>query len=218
MQGNKTVIFTFRSNPVCFVHVLLNGLDMQLLLSRERRHSGATLQFAAILLLGLFLLLPGAGCTKKQSEKALAQEGFITDYAGLLSKEDKARLSASLAAYERETCHEVLVLIVPTLGGEEIRELTQRTAIAWDIGQKGFGNGILLTISINETKMRLDSGSAFQWFIEQGEADRILNQVIGPKFSQGKFTEGIEQGLAEIMQVARLKVIPPENRPDICRE
>jgi uncharacterized protein len=178
----------------------------------------ATLQFAAILLLGLFLLLAGAGCTKKQPEKALAQEGFITDYAGLLSKEDKSRLSASLAAYERETCHEVLVLIIPTLEGEEIRELTRRTALAWDIGQKGFGNGILLTIAMKETKMRLDSGSVFQWFIEQGEADRVLNQVIGPNFSQGKFTEGIELGLAEIMQVARLKVIPEGNRPDVCRK
>ena len=28
MQGNKTAIFAFRGDPVCFVHVLLNVLDM----------------------------------------------------------------------------------------------------------------------------------------------------------------------------------------------
>jgi hypothetical protein len=28
MQGNKTAIFAFKGNPVCFVHVLLNALDM----------------------------------------------------------------------------------------------------------------------------------------------------------------------------------------------
>jgi len=175
------------------------------------------LQRAAVLLLGLFLLLPAAGCTKKQP-KALAKEGYITDYAGLLSQEDKSRLSDLLAEYEKETCHQVLVLIVPTLAGEKIQDLARRTAAAWDIGQKGLGNGILLTIAVKETKMRLDGGSAFEWLIKKGEADRILNQVIAPNFSQRKFAEGIEQGLKEIMQVARLKVIPDEHRPDVCRQ
>jgi len=169
------------------------------------------------MLLGLSLLLPVAGCMKKQP-KVLAKEGYITDYAGLLSQEDRSRLSDLLAAYEKETCHQVLVLIVPTLAGEKIQDLARRTAGAWDIGLKGFGNGILLTIAVKETKMRIDSGAAFEWIIKKGEANRILHQVIAPNFSQGKFTEGIEQGLKEIMQVARLKVIPAKDRPDVCRK
>lgn len=29
MQGSKIIIFAFRSDPMCFVHVLLNALDME---------------------------------------------------------------------------------------------------------------------------------------------------------------------------------------------
>jgi hypothetical protein len=28
MKGNKTAIFAFRGNPICFVHVLLNAIDL----------------------------------------------------------------------------------------------------------------------------------------------------------------------------------------------
>jgi len=28
MQGNRTAIFAFKGNPICFVHVLLNAIDL----------------------------------------------------------------------------------------------------------------------------------------------------------------------------------------------
>lgn len=169
-----------------------------------------------IVLLAAAILLAIGGCTGKKPD-APAKEGWITDHAGILPEPDKTRMSETLAAYEKETCHQVLVLIVPSLGGEEIRELSERAALAWDIGQKGFGNGILLTIAVQEKTMRIETGAAFEWFIEKGTAERILHETIIPYFTQGKFTEGIEGGLAEIMEAARLKEIPADHRPDICR-
>ena len=29
MNRNKTAIFAFKGNPICFVHVLLNAIDLQ---------------------------------------------------------------------------------------------------------------------------------------------------------------------------------------------
>jgi len=39
-----------------------------------------------------------------------------------------------------------------------------------------------------------------------------------PHFRDERFVDGIEQGLAEIMQAARLRVIPEDHRPDVCRK
>ncbi|MBW2465834.1 MAG: TPM domain-containing protein [Deltaproteobacteria bacterium] len=178
---------------------------------------GSIIRFATVLLLGLFLLLSAAGCKKKPSE-TLARDGWITDYAGILSQADESRMSAALEAYEKETCHHVLVLIIQSLAGETIKELSQRTAKAWDIGQEGFGNGILLTIAMQEGSIRLETASAFDWFLEKGISDRVLNEVMIPHFKQERFVYGIEQGVAEIMQAARLKVIPRDHRPDVCRK
>lgn len=176
------------------------------------------LQLAVSFLMLTALLLPSAGCTKKeQAPEALAKQGWITDYADILKPADKARLSAQLADFEKETCHQILVIVIPTLAGEHVLDFSQRIFTAWEIGQSGFGNGILLSIAIQEGSVRIETGSAFEWFIEQGTADRILKEVMFPLFRQDRFVDGVEQGLAEIMQAARLKVIPEDHKPAACR-
>ena len=177
------------------------------------------MQLTATVLLCSVLLLSVAGCMKKdQTPQPLARDGWITDYAEILSPVDNSRISASLAAYEEETCHQILVLIVPSLAGESIEDFSKRTATAWDIGQPGFGNGILVSIALQEGSVRFEAGSAFESLIEKGAADRILNEVMFPHFRDERFVDGIEQGLAEIMQAARLRVIPEDHRPDVCRK
>ena len=181
--------------------------------------SGSLVHLSAFMLLFFVLLLSAAGCTKKdQTPQPLVKDGWITDQANILSQSDNSRISATLAAYEKETCHQILVLIVPSLAGESIEEFSRRNAKAWDMGQSGFGNGILLSIAIQDGDVRIEAGSAFEWLIQNGEADRILKEVMFPNFRDEKFVDGIEQGVAEIMRVARLKVIPEDHRPDVCRK
>jgi uncharacterized protein len=171
-----------------------------------------------VALLFTLLLLACGGCTKKVEEpKALVRQGWVTDYADILKPAEKTRLASQLAEYEKETCHQVLVLIVPSLAGEHIMDFSQRTFTAWDLGQSGFGNGILVSIALQEGSVRIEAGSAFEWLIQKGTADRVLKEVMFPLFRQDRFVDGLEQGVAEIMQAARLKVIPADHRPDICR-
>jgi len=177
------------------------------------------LQLSAYALFCFALLLSTAGCSKKdQAPQPLARDGWITDYASLLPQADKLRLTAALAAYEKETCHQILVLIVPSLAGESIENFSQRTATAWDIGQPGFGNGILVSIALQDKSVRIETGSAFEWFIEKGISDRLLKEVMIPHFRNERYVDGIEQGLVEIMQAARLKTIPDDHRPDVCQK
>jgi len=177
-----------------------------------------------LLLLSAFMLLCAvllftAGCKKKdQMVPPLTRDGWITDKAQILTQADNSRISAFLAAYEKETCHQILVLIVPSLAGESIEDFSKRNATAWNIGQPGYGNGILISIALQEGSIRIEAGSIFESLIEKGAADRILKEVMFPHFRGERFMEGVEQGLAEIMQTARLIVIPEDHRPDVCRK
>jgi uncharacterized protein len=174
---------------------------------------------ALLALLITSLFLPCGGCSKKeQMPEALARQGWVSDYADILKPADKSRLADQLSAYEKETCHQVMVIIIPSLAGEHILDFSQRTFAAWDIGQTGFGNGILVSVAIQEGSVRIETGTAFEWLIQDGEADRILKEVMFPLFRQDRFVDGLEQGLAEIMQAARLKVVPADHKPDICRQ
>jgi len=180
---------------------------------------GRFLRPVAFALLIVILLLPCGGCAEKeQPPETLVRQGWVTDYADILKPADKTRLSAQQADFEKETCHQVLVVIIPSLAGEDVMDFSQRTFAAWEIGQPDFGNGILVSIAIQEGSVRIETGTAFEWLIQDGTADRILKQVMFPLFRQDRLVEGVEQGLAEIMQAARLKVVPADHKPDICRQ
>jgi uncharacterized protein len=173
--------------------------------------------FGTVLLL-LSVLFVSAGCTKKEAAPdVLQRQGWVSDYAETLEPEEKIRISHALEAYEKETCHQVYLLVIPSLQGESIVEFSQRTATAWDIGQPGFGNGFLVTVALQEGSVRIEAASAFEWFIQDGTADKILNEVMIPLFRADRFIEGIERGLEKIMIAGRLKTIPNDHKPDICR-
>lgn len=176
------------------------------------RNLGALLFAAAI-------LLTFSGCSpKEESPKLMVRQGWVSDYAEALKPEDKKRIASTLAAYEKETCHQIFVLIIPSLAGEHIAEFSQRTATAWEIGQPGYGNGFLVTIALQEGTVRIETASAFEWFIQNGTADKILKEVMFPLFREDRFVEGVERGLEEIMIAGRLKPIPEDHKPDICRQ
>ena len=178
------------------------------------RHSNSL-----VLLVIVVFLLSSPGCTKKEdSPEVLQRQGWVSDYAGILKPEEKIRISAALESYEKETCHQVLVLIVPSLAGENIAKFSQRTASGWKIGQPGFDNGFLVSIAMDEGSVRIETGSSFEWFIQDGTADKILKEVMFPLFREDKYVEGLERGLEEIMIAGRLKSIPDNHKPDICRQ
>lgn len=171
-----------------------------------------------VLLLAVFLLTVTA-CNKKGEDRPVLQhQGWVSDYAGLLTPADKTRIAATLAAYEKETCHQIFLLIIPSLNGEKMAQFSQRTATAWDIGQPGFGNGFLLTMAMQEGKVRIESGTYFEWLMKDGTAAKILREDIIPFFKQKKFVEGVENGLQGIMAAGRMKPIPLDQKPDICRQ
>ena len=53
-----------------------------------------------------------------------ALRGHVNDYAAMLSPERAAALEQQLAALERSDSTQIVVLTVPTLGGENIEEFS----------------------------------------------------------------------------------------------
>ena len=185
--------------------------------SSSRGHAPVRYAGTLAILVITLSLLTVYSCTKKQElSQVPARQGWVSDYADILKPEDKKRLSAELETFEVETCHQIYLLIIPSLGNDNIAEFSQRTAKAWEIGQPGFGNGFLVIIAMQEGTVRIETGSAFEWFIQDGSADKVLKEVMFPLFRQERFVEGIERGLDEIMAAGRLKPIPEDHKPDTC--
>ncbi len=163
-----------------------------------------------------FLILAASCQSKKNSTPVLEQKGFVNDYASVLTQEESAELTSELTAYEKETCHQVIVLTVPSLKGESIKDFSSRTATAWELGQPRLNNGILLTIAMEEGQFRLEAGGGLEFLVKAGEGERILQQVMLPFFKNDKISAGISSGAKAIMETARQKKYPANHKPQVC--
>lgn len=141
--------------------------------------------------------------------------GRVNDLAGLLSPERARKLDARLQQFEAETGHQIAVLTIPTLEGEDIEGFGIRVADAWKVGQKGFDNGVILIVARNDKKLRIEVGYGLEGVLPDAIASRIIREVIVPHFRADDFAGGIEAGIEAIMRATRGEPLPPgqANRP-----
>jgi uncharacterized protein len=135
--------------------------------------------------------------------------GRVVDEAGLLSAAVRQRIEGQLAALERQTGDQVVVLVVPNLGGEPLAAYSIKVAQTWKLGQKGKDNGVLLLIARDDRKLRLEVGYGLEPTLTDLQSREILDDLIRPRFREGDFDGGVERGVDAIVKVLHGEALPP---------
>ena len=150
------------------------------------------------------------GASAQSTEPTVpAREGRVTDLAHILKPKERAVVVSSLAIYEKETSHQIVVLTVPTLDGERMETFSLRTARAWRIGRADYNNGILITLALKEGAIRIELGRGFEKYISNAEAKSIVQDTMVPQLAKRKYYAALHQGLDRLMGLARRYVAPP---------
>jgi uncharacterized protein len=137
--------------------------------------------------------------------------GRVTDNAHVLQANDRARIEKMLEKYERETFHQIAVLTVPNLTGEDIEAFSLRVANAWKLGQKGIDNGILVTVAPNDRRVRVELGLGMEKYISDNEAKAVIDNKMIPHFKTADYAGGVQAGLEELMRLGRRFVVKKQD-------
>jgi uncharacterized protein len=137
----------------------------------------------------------------------------VNDLADVLPPERERRLEERLAAFERETSHQIVLLTVPSLEGEPIERFSIRLAEAWRIGHAGLDNGIIVIVAPEDREARIEVGYGLEGVVPDAIASRVLRERMFPRFREGRMADGIEAGIEALMSAARGEAIPEERRP-----
>jgi uncharacterized protein len=132
--------------------------------------------------------------------------GRVVDEAEILSPAARERLVATSKAHEDRTTNQVVVLTVPSIGGESIEEYANRVFNTWKLGQQGKDNGVLVLVVPNDRKMRIEVGYGLEGTLPDVDAARIIRNRITPRFKAGDFDGGVTDGMDAI--VAQLEGRP----------
>jgi uncharacterized protein len=123
-----------------------------------------------------------------------------------------SQLEESLRRFEEQTGHQIAVLIIPSLEGEELEAYSIKVAETWKIGHKGFDNGAILLIARDDRKLRIEVGYGLEGVLPDALASRIIREVIVPRFRSNDYPGGIEAGVEAIMTVTRGEPLPAPAR------
>lgn len=125
--------------------------------------------------------------------------GRVVDNAEILKPATIASLTAQLKAHEDKTGNQVAILTTHSLQGESIEEYANDVFHAWKLGQKGKDNGVLLVVSPDEHKMRIEVGFGLEGTLPDVTASRIIRNVMTPPFKDGDYDKGITDGASAIV-------------------
>jgi len=138
--------------------------------------------------------------------------GPVVDQTGTLSSDDIAALTQKLRNFEARKGSQIAVLIVPTTAPEEIEQYSIRVAEAWKIGRKKVDDGAILLVAKNDRKLRIEVGYGLEGALTDVTSQRIIDEIITPKFRSGDFAGGISAGVDRIIGVIDGEPLPAPKR------
>jgi uncharacterized protein len=136
----------------------------------------------------------------------------VTDLTATLDAQQIQTLESRLAEFEKNKGAQLAVLIVPTTQPETIEQYGIRVVEAWKLGRKGVDDGAMLLVAKDDRTLRIEVGYGLEGALNDATANRIIDEIIVPRFKRGDFYGGIESGLAAMMQVVNGESLPPPRR------
>lgn len=133
----------------------------------------------------------------------------VTDLTGTLTARQQQTLERELAAFEQARGTQIAVLLVPTTGEESIEQYSIRVVDQWKLGRQGVDDGMLLLVAKNDRTVRVEVGYGLEGAIPDAVANRVVEDIIVPRFKQGDFFAGVAAGVDALQRLAEGEPLPP---------
>jgi uncharacterized protein len=135
--------------------------------------------------------------------------GYVNDFASLFTPEFKTELDSNLSNFAKEQSAEIAVVTVKSLEGIDIETYAVELFEKWGIGKKGADNGVLLLVSKDDRKIRVEVGYGIEPYITDGRAGEIIRNDMAPYFKQDDYEKGVGLAVASIQKYIAGKELAP---------
>jgi uncharacterized protein len=109
-----------------------------------------------------------------------------------------SQLDAQLRGYERGTTRQIAVAVFRSLEGESLEDVSIRLAEKWKIGGKQSNDGVLLTVFLDDHKLRIEVGYGLEGQLTDALSARIIRDLMAPKLRQNDLFGALTAGVAAI--------------------
>ena len=162
-----------------------------------------TLRWLTIVLL---LLAPGRAVSAETVAGLPAPTGYVNDFAGVLTPETKQGLEELCMEVDHQAHAQIAVVTVKSMDPDKsgatpsIEEFATALEDKWGVGTKGTDRGVLVIVSLDPRKYRIEVGYGLEGILPDGKVGDIGRDMV-PLLHTGDYSQAIALGVHEIAQV-----------------
>jgi uncharacterized protein len=136
------------------------------------------------------LLLLAASCALAENPKDIHPSGYVTDLAGVIDSDTKARLEALCREVETKTGTQIAIVTVRSLNNESVEEYAVDLYKQLGVGGKSDNRGVLLLVAPEEHKYRIEVGYGLEPVINDARAGDAGRAMV-TQLRQGNYSAAI---------------------------
>lgn len=122
------------------------------------------------------------------------EQTSLYDYINLLNSGQEQALEQKLIRYADSTSTQIVVAIINSTQGEEIKYLGAIWAEKWGIGQEGKDNGVFVLMAKDDRKISINTGYGVEHLLTDQLSRRIIERDIIPAFKTKNYAKGLNNG------------------------
>jgi uncharacterized protein len=166
----------------------------------KNKHMKKTL-FLLMLTLSVFLQAASYTLENIPNPKVTDIRNYVSNPDGIISQTTVNELNIMLDTLENRTRSEVAIVVVESIGDENIEMFATSLFKLWGIGKEKEDNGMLVLFVQDQRKIRLEVGYGLEGVMPDAMAGRIRDEQMIPYFKSGNIDEGFLQGTKRIVSV-----------------
>ena len=143
-------------------------------------------------------------------EIQLTAEGFVNDYADILSAEQRDALELRLEAHDDSTGNQIAVAIVNEFEGDNILDFATRLGKQWGVGQKDKNNGVMIVVKVktddSNGQVAIAVGTGIEDIIPSATCQNIIDREMVPHFKENDYYGGINAAIDAIIPIVTSKL------------
>lgn len=155
------------------------------------------------------LCLGWAGLSAADDAAVPYLSGRVVDQAEILTAPARERIGNMLQAHEQATGNQIAVLTINGIGAESIEDFAVRVFESWKLGSREKDNGVLIVVAPQEHRMRIEVGYGLEGTLTDVAADRVIRNLMTPRFREGNFDVGVEAGVTAVIQILEGRLPSP---------
>ena len=121
------------------------------------------------------LLLAGAAFAIDLT--TLKPQGYINDFANVVTPEARQELERYCTLVEKATGAQMAFVTMDTLDGEPVEDVANNLYRQWGIGKKGTDEGLLLLLVVKDKRSRLEIGRGLEPYITDATSGATLREM-----------------------------------------